>query len=44
MEDIDMQFPANPDLRLHHIGLVVRVIEESRTFYLDVLQYGSAHL
>jgi methylmalonyl-CoA/ethylmalonyl-CoA epimerase len=39
MEDIDMQFPANSDLRLHHIGVVVRAIEESRTFYLDVLQY-----
>jgi methylmalonyl-CoA/ethylmalonyl-CoA epimerase len=39
MEGIDMQFAANSDLRLHHIGLVVRAIEESRTFYLDVLQY-----
>ena len=34
-----MQFPANPDLRLHHIGLVVRSIEEFRGFYVDVLQY-----
>ena len=34
-----MQLAANPNLRLHHIGLVVRAIEESRTFYLDVLQY-----
>jgi catechol 2,3-dioxygenase-like lactoylglutathione lyase family enzyme len=39
MEDIDMQFPASSDLRRHHIGLVVRAIEESRTFYVDVLQY-----
>jgi len=34
-----MQFPAGPDLRLHHIGLVVRAIEEFRTFYIDVLHY-----
>jgi methylmalonyl-CoA/ethylmalonyl-CoA epimerase len=34
-----MQVTANPDLRLHHIGLVVRGIEEFRTFYVDVLQY-----
>jgi methylmalonyl-CoA/ethylmalonyl-CoA epimerase len=39
MEDIDMQFPAGLDLRLHHIGLVVRAIEEVRAFYVDVLQY-----
>jgi methylmalonyl-CoA/ethylmalonyl-CoA epimerase len=39
MEDIDMPFPASPDLRLHHIGLVVRAIEEVRAFYVDVLQY-----
>lgn len=39
MKEIDMQFPANPDLRLHHIGLVVRGIEEFRAFYIDVLQY-----
>jgi methylmalonyl-CoA/ethylmalonyl-CoA epimerase len=35
-----MQFPASVDLRLHHIGLVVRSIEESRAFYVDVLRYG----
>src|SRR5271155_4281503 len=34
-----MQLTAKPDLRLHHIGLVVRGIEEFRTFYVDVLQY-----
>ena len=34
-----MRFPASPDLRLHHIGLVVRAIEEFRAFYVDVLQY-----
>jgi methylmalonyl-CoA/ethylmalonyl-CoA epimerase len=39
MEDTDMQFPASPDLRLHHIGLVVRAIEEFRAFFVDVLQY-----
>jgi methylmalonyl-CoA/ethylmalonyl-CoA epimerase len=39
MEEIKLQFPANPDLRLHHIGIVVRKIEEFRPFYLDVLQY-----
>jgi methylmalonyl-CoA/ethylmalonyl-CoA epimerase len=39
MVNIEMQFPAGADLRLHHIGLVVRAIEESRAFYLDVLQY-----
>jgi len=39
MDDIDMQFPAGPGLRLHHVGLVVRTIEEFRAFYVDVLQY-----
>jgi methylmalonyl-CoA/ethylmalonyl-CoA epimerase len=39
MEDIDMPFPASPDLRLHHVGLVVGAIEEFRAFYVDVLQY-----
>jgi methylmalonyl-CoA/ethylmalonyl-CoA epimerase len=39
MDQIHMQIAANPDLRLHHIGLVVRQIEEFRTFYVDVLQY-----
>jgi methylmalonyl-CoA/ethylmalonyl-CoA epimerase len=39
MKDIDMQFSTGSDLRLHHIGLVVRTIEESRAFYVDVLQY-----
>lgn len=34
-----MQFRAGPDLRLHHIGLVVRSIEDVRAFYVDVLQY-----
>jgi methylmalonyl-CoA/ethylmalonyl-CoA epimerase len=34
-----MQFPGNPDLRLHHIGLVVPAIEEFRAFYVNVLQY-----
>jgi catechol 2,3-dioxygenase-like lactoylglutathione lyase family enzyme len=34
-----MQSPANPDLRLHHIGIAVRTIEESRAFYVDVLHY-----
>jgi hypothetical protein len=29
MEDIDMQLAANPNLRLRHIGLVVRAIEEA---------------
>jgi methylmalonyl-CoA/ethylmalonyl-CoA epimerase len=27
------------ELRFHHIGLVVRSIEEFRPFYLDVMQY-----
>jgi methylmalonyl-CoA/ethylmalonyl-CoA epimerase len=40
MEDIDMPLAANPNLRLHHIGLVVRAIEEVRAFYVDVLQYS----
>jgi methylmalonyl-CoA/ethylmalonyl-CoA epimerase len=39
MEDFDTQFPASSDLRLHHVGLVVRAIEESRIFYVNVLQY-----
>ena len=34
-----MQLTAHPNLRLHHIGLVVRAIEEFRAFYVDVLQY-----
>jgi catechol 2,3-dioxygenase-like lactoylglutathione lyase family enzyme len=34
-----MDFPASPDLRLHHVGLVVPTIEESRAFYVDVLKY-----
>jgi methylmalonyl-CoA/ethylmalonyl-CoA epimerase len=34
-----MQSPASPDLQLHHIGLVVRRIEEFRAFYVDVLHY-----
>ena len=34
-----MQFPSGLDVRLHHIGLVVRSIEESRSFYVDVLRY-----
>jgi methylmalonyl-CoA/ethylmalonyl-CoA epimerase len=34
-----MTFTAQPDLRLHHVGLVVPKIEEARPFYLDVLQY-----
>jgi hypothetical protein len=39
VEDIDAQFPASQDLRLPHIGLVARAIEEFRAFYVDVLQY-----
>jgi methylmalonyl-CoA/ethylmalonyl-CoA epimerase len=34
-----MRFPTSPGLRLHHIGLVVRTIEEFRAFYIDVLEY-----
>jgi methylmalonyl-CoA/ethylmalonyl-CoA epimerase len=34
-----MRVNAKADLRLHHIGLAVRGIEEFRTFYVDVLQY-----
>lgn len=34
-----MPFPASTDLRLHHIGIAVRTIEESRAFYVDVLHY-----
>jgi len=34
-----MQIPAGPDLRLHHIGIVVPVIGEFYAFYVDVLQY-----
>lgn len=33
-----MQF-SGPGLRFHHIGLVVRSIDEFRPFYLDILQY-----
>jgi catechol 2,3-dioxygenase-like lactoylglutathione lyase family enzyme len=34
-----MVFTANPDFRLHHVGIVVRGIAEFRSFYVDVLQY-----
>jgi methylmalonyl-CoA/ethylmalonyl-CoA epimerase len=34
-----MLFTGNPDFRLHHVGIVVRGIDEARTFYVDVLQY-----
>jgi methylmalonyl-CoA/ethylmalonyl-CoA epimerase len=34
-----MQSLASPDLQLHHIGLVVRRVEEFRAFYVDVLHY-----
>jgi methylmalonyl-CoA/ethylmalonyl-CoA epimerase len=36
---VDVQIFVNPDLRLHHIGVVVPRIEEFHTFYVDVLQY-----
>ena len=39
MEDVDVQIPVNPDLRLHHIGIVVPGIEEFYAFYVDVLRY-----
>jgi methylmalonyl-CoA/ethylmalonyl-CoA epimerase len=39
MKDVEVQTLVNPNLRLHHIGIVVPTIEESRTFYVDVLQY-----
>ena len=39
MDEIHMQVAANPDLRLHHIGLVVRGVEEFGAFYVDALQY-----
>jgi methylmalonyl-CoA/ethylmalonyl-CoA epimerase len=39
MKDLEMRFPAGNNLRLHHVGLVVRSIEEVRAFYVDVLQY-----
>jgi methylmalonyl-CoA/ethylmalonyl-CoA epimerase len=40
LEDINVQFPVfDQDLRLHHIGIVVRSIDESRSFYVDVLRY-----
>jgi methylmalonyl-CoA/ethylmalonyl-CoA epimerase len=39
MKDVDVQTPGNPNLRLHHIGIVVPRIEEFRAFYVDVLQY-----
>lgn len=29
----------NPDFRLHHVGIVVRRIEEFRAFYVNILQY-----
>src|SRR5579872_3228272 len=35
----DMQLPADRNLQLHHIGVVVREIAEIRKFYVDVLQY-----
>jgi methylmalonyl-CoA/ethylmalonyl-CoA epimerase len=38
-EEIDKPFIAESDLRLHHIGVVVRGIEEFRAFYVDVLRY-----
>jgi len=34
-----MQVSANPNLRLHHIGLVVPEIEAFRPFYVDTLQF-----
>jgi catechol 2,3-dioxygenase-like lactoylglutathione lyase family enzyme len=34
-----MQSSVNVALRLHHVGIVVPVIEESRAFYIDVLHY-----
>ena len=30
---------ASSDLRLHHIGIVVPVIEEHSAFYVDALKY-----
>jgi methylmalonyl-CoA/ethylmalonyl-CoA epimerase len=39
VKEINMRVSAKGDLRLHHIGLAVRGIEEFRTFYVDVLQY-----
>lgn len=39
MEDVDVQIPVNPNLRLHHIGIVVPEIEEFYAFYVNVLQY-----
>jgi methylmalonyl-CoA/ethylmalonyl-CoA epimerase len=39
MEGIGMQFRDEPDLRLHHVGIVVPAIEEHCTFYIDALQY-----
>ena len=30
---------GNPDLRLHHVGIVVPEIAASRAFYIDVLGY-----
>ena len=34
-----MQSSANIALRLHHVGIVVPVIEDARAFYVDVLHY-----
>ena len=34
-----MVFTDNTDLRLHHVGIVVRDIEQFRNFYVDVLKY-----
>jgi methylmalonyl-CoA/ethylmalonyl-CoA epimerase len=39
MKDTETQASVGPGLRLHHIGLVVREIEEFRAFCVDVLQY-----
>jgi catechol 2,3-dioxygenase-like lactoylglutathione lyase family enzyme len=34
-----MPFPDSLDLRLHHVGIAVRAIEEARPFYVNVLKY-----
>ena len=39
MEDISMQFRDDPNLRLHHVGIVVPAIEEHSAFYVGTLQY-----
>jgi methylmalonyl-CoA/ethylmalonyl-CoA epimerase len=39
MESMSIRFRHDPDLRLHHVGIVVPAIEEHCAFYVDTLGY-----